>query len=519
MHRGRGPGNGRPAANFSSPLSHARPPRISPVLNSPTDIVTGSARRVLPGNALADHAFTRASGTPLVAGNALRLLLDGAENYAAWLDAIRAARCAIYFENYIIRADVTGRSFRDALAARAAAGVKVRVVLDWFGSFTTPQHFWTPLLRAGGSVCYFNAPGMRGDLSWLTRDHRKTLIVDGEIGFISGACVSDVWLGNAERDIEPYRDTGVEIRGPAVADLVHAFVQIWACNASAIPEAELAALPAPTQAGEVAVRIVATEPNVSALYRLDLLIASLAQRRLWITDAYFAGTPSYVHALRSAARDGVDVRLLVPGGSDLPWLRPLTTAGYRPLLDAGVRVFEWNGSMLHAKTAVADDRWSRVGSTNLNMASWLTNFEMDVAVDDGDFASKMAAMYEHDLGHATEIVLKKRRRVRVPSKTGTIERSNPAPGSLKRATVGALRLTRTVSAAMAGQRVLGMGDTFTLIAAAFAVLGIAVFAIVFPRFVAWTAATFATWAALFLLFRALAPRMNRKRERKHAPKG
>src|SRR4029079_1954841 len=128
--------------------------------------------------------------------------------------------------------------------------------------------------------------------------------------------------------------------------------------------------------GDTAIRVIGTAPNLAGIYRLDLLISAMAPKRLWLTDAYFARPAAYVHALRSAARDGVDVRLLVPGGSDLPWLRPLTTAGYRPLLEAGVRVFEWNGSMLHAKTAVADDRWSRVGSTNLNMASWLTNFEL-----------------------------------------------------------------------------------------------------------------------------------------------
>ena len=488
-----------------------------PPLNTPADIENEPARAIRSPHSFAEHAFTRASGTPLVGGNALRLLLDGAENYAAWLNAIRAARHAIYFENYIIRPDATGRSFRDELAGRAAAGVKVRVLLDWLGSFTTPRNFWEPLTRAGGSVCYFNAPGLRGDLNWLTRDHRKSITVDGEIGFIAGVCVSDVWLGDTERRIEPYRDTGVEIRGPAVVVLIRAFAQIWARSASAIPDAELAALPAPKQAGGVAVRIVATEPNVSALYRLDLLIASLAQRRLWLTDAYFAGTPSYVHALNSAARDGVDVRLLVPGGSDLPWLRPLTTAGYRPLLDAGVRVFEWNGSMLHAKTAVADDRWSRVGSTNLNMASWLTNFEMDVAVDDEGFAREMAAVYERDLDHATEIVLKKRRRVRVPSQNDTKQRSKPARGSLVRATAGALRFTRTVSAAMAGQRVLDTGDTFTLLIAAAVMLALAALAIFFPRVVAWTAATVAILSGLLLFFRAMSPRARRERGRKKTP--
>ena len=444
----------------------------------------------------------------------MRLLLDGAENYAAWLEAIRSAKHAIYFENYIIRADATGRSFRDELARRAAAGVKVRLLLDWLGSFTTPLSFWEPLIKAGGCVSYFNPPRIRGELSWLSRDHRKSLTVDGSVGFISGVCVSDVWLGDAARGIEPYRDTGVEVRGPAVAEIVRAFAHIWAQNGKAIPADELAAFPVAENAGGIAVRIVATTPNVSALYRLDLLIASLAQKRLWITDAYFAGTPSYVHALQSAARDGVDVRLLVPGGSDLPWLRPLTTAGYRPLLDAGVRVFEWNGSMLHAKTAVADDRWARVGSTNLNMASWLANFELDAAVDDEGFAREMAAMYEQDLEHATEVVLKKRKRVRLPPQKDPRGRSRPARGSLVRATAGALRLTRTVSVAMAGQRVHDSGDTVTLLVAALVVLAFAAAALFFPKVIAWTAAVIATVTGVLILFRAVRPR---RRGRKSTP--
>ena len=472
--------------------------------------------RLVQARSLAEHAFSRAAGAPLVCGNALRLLLDGAENYAAWRDAIRSAKHAICFENYIIRADTIGRTFRDELAGRAAAGVKVRLLLDWLGSFTTPRSFWEPLVAAGGCVRYHNPPRIHGELNWLSRDHRKSLVVDGRIGFISGVCVSDVWLGDPKRRIEPYRDTGVELRGPAVADIVRAFAEIWAQNGPAIPAEELAALPDPAPEGEIALRIVATTPNVTALYRLDLLIAALAQRRLWLTDAYFAGTPSYVQALQSAARDGVDVRLLVPGGSDLPWLRPFTTAGYRPLLDAGVRVFEWNGSMLHAKTAVADDRWARVGSTNLNMASWLTNFELDVAVDDEKFAGEVAATYERDLTHATEIVLKKRKRIRIPAKDDSRGRSKPARGSLVRATAGALRFTRAVSAAMSGQRVLETGDAITLIIAAAVALLLATVAIIFPKIIAWAFAIVVALIGLALLFRALRTRARSRRRRKAA---
>ena len=122
----------------------------------------------------------------------------------------------------------------------------------------------------------------------------------------------------------------------------------------------------------------------AGMLRVDQLVATLARERLWLTDAYYAGTTSYVQALRAAARDGVDVRLLVPSASDIPIVKPLSRAGYRPLLEAGVRVFEWNGTMLHAKTAVADSNWARVGSTNLNIASWFGNLELDVVIEDGD---------------------------------------------------------------------------------------------------------------------------------------
>ncbi len=498
-------------------MSPARIPGLLGALNPPPATASDPAGSLISARSVAEVAFSRAAGAPLIGGNALRLLLDGAENYDAWRSAIRSATNTIFFENYIINADTTGRSFLDELTRRAADGVKVRVMLDWLGSLSTPRSFWEPLVKAGGTVRYHNPPSLSGELSWLSRDHRKSLVVDGRIGFISGVCVSDVWLGDPKRRIEPWRDTGVELRGPAVTDLIRAFSEVWAQNGMPIPAAELAAIPAPANEGDVALRVIATAPNVTGLYRLDLLIAALAQHRLWLTDAYFAGTPSYVQALRAAARDGVDVRLLVPGGSDLPWLRPLTTAGYRPLLEAGVRVFEWNGSMIHAKTAVADDRWARVGSTNLNMANWLTNFELDVAVDDVGFASQMAAAYERDLAHATEIVLKKQRRMRIPAPGDPLGRSKPAGGSLTRATAGALRFSRAVSAAMSGQRVLDTGEVFTLLCATAAALAIAVAAVIFPRVAAGIVATVATLTALFLIFRTVRTRALRKRKRKAAP--
>jgi len=464
-----------------------------------------------PSRTLAAHAvFSRAAGAPLVEGNAVRLLLDAGENYSAWREAIRSAKRTVYFENYIIRPDNSGRAFLDDLTERARAGVTVRVILDWFGSLFTPRSFWAPLVQAGGSVRYHNPPGFGGELQWSNRDHRKSLSVDRQIGFVSGVCVSDVWLGDAARKIEPYRDTGIEIRGPAAADLAGAFAHVWGQNGIPIPDEELLSQPEAEEQGEVAIRVIATAPNITTVYRLDLLITALAQERLWISDAYFAGTSVYVQALRAAARDGVDVRLLVPGGSDLPWLRPFTTAGYRPLLEAGVRVFEWNGSMMHAKTAIADGRWARVGSTNLNIASWLTNFELDVAIEDEGFVEQMAGSFEHDLEHSTEIVLKKFRRVRLPCPDDTRGRSRPGRGSLARTTAGALRFTRAVSAVVTHQRVIGPADARSLVVAAAITVCIAWIAIKFPRVVAWPLAMAALLMATVLLGRALRAWLNRR---------
>jgi cardiolipin synthase A/B len=191
------------------------------------------------------------------------------------------------------------------------------------------------------------------------------LAVDGRVGFIAGLCVGQMWVGDPEKNIDPWRNTGVEVRGPAVAAIEKAFAEVWAMLGSRIPDTEYISQGALARAGNVNVRVLATLPATAGLFRVDQLVAALARKRLWLTDAYYAGTTSYVQALKAAAMDGVDVRLLLPNGTDIPLLRPLSRAGYRPLLDAGVRVYEWNGTMLHAKTAAADGHWTRVGSSTL----------------------------------------------------------------------------------------------------------------------------------------------------------
>ena len=242
-------------------------------------------------------------------------------------------------------------------------------------------------MDAGVEVRAFNPPTVWRPLAWLSRDHRKMLAVDGRVAFVSGLCVGDAWVGTD--GVAPWRDTGVEIRGPAVADVHGEFGEIWAAIGAPLPADELPARETIAAPATVALRVIGTRPAAASMLRLDALVAGLARKRLWITDAYFVGVPGYVQALTAAAADGVDVRLLVPGGSDLPLVRSLSRAGYRGLLEGGVRVFEWNGSMLHAKTAVADGLWARVGSTNLNLQSWMGNWELDVAVEDAGFGAAM----------------------------------------------------------------------------------------------------------------------------------
>lgn len=450
----------------------------------------------------ADRAFARATGAEPIDGNATRLLLDADENYPAWLAAIRAARSSILFESYIVDDDEIGREFAAALAERARANVSVCVIYDWLGSHGSGA-LWGLLREAGAQVRGFNPPRFSSPLEWLSRDHRKTIVVDGTIGFVSGLCVSAKWCGNPGRSLEPWRDTGIELRGPAVRELVAAFADVWrACGGPALPE--VAGVPdgPGVRAGDVRVRVVAGEPNETGTYRLDLVIASLARQYLWLTDAYFVGTAAYVQALAAAARDGVDVRLLVPGASDIPVVSAVSRSGYRPLLDAGVRVYEWDGTMLHAKTAVADGIWARVGSTNLNFASWTGNYELDVAIEDAEFAERMAAQYEADLARATEIVLTPRNRVRPAEPAAVHDARRALSGSAGRAAAGAVSVGSTLGAALTNRRILGAAEAGLLARVGAVFIAVAAIAAAWPQLVAWPLGVLAGWMGLAWMARS-----------------
>ncbi len=461
-------------------------------------------RGTVAARQLADQAFSRASGAPLRDGNAVRILRDGKDHYPVWLEAIAAARYYVHLEMYIVVDDEQGAIFADALIRKAGDGVPVRVIYDWLGGFgKTSRGFWNRLRAGGVDVRCFNRPRLDEPLGWISRDHRKTLIVDGVVGYVTGLCIGNDWVGNPKKGIDPWRDTGIELRGPAVADLEEGFDDSWVeCGGEPPPESETT--PKPEPAGDVSLRVVATVPNTATLFRLDQLVAAMARETLWLTDAYYAGTSPYVQALRAAAQDGVDVRLLVPGESDIPIVRTFSRAGYRPLLEAGVRVFEWKGTMLHAKTAVADGRWARVGSTNLNIASWMGNRELDVIVEDHAFAEAMQTMYLEDLENATEVVLDERHRVQRPAsprprRRGATRRS----GSGGRIVAGAFRVGNTMAAAITNKRILEPVEAHMALGASVIITALAVIGVYFPRAIAYPAVAVAAWFAAALLYRSV----------------
>lgn len=441
----------------------------------------------------ADQAFSRTAGAPLVGGNAVRILRDATENYPAWEAAIASAERSIHIEMYIFHRDAVGRRFVDLLAARARAGVDVRVIYDWFGAGVgAALGLFRPLIRAGGQVRPFNPPTIGNALGWLRRNHRKLITVDGRIAFVSGLCIGQAWVGDPKKGREPWRDTGLEIIGPAVAHAEASFAESWLlAGGSELDVPDPADIP---PAGTVNLRLIPTEPFTANLLRLDLLVGTVARRSLWITDAYFMGTGPYMEALMRAAADGVDVRLLLPRESDVGWTVPIARSLYRPLLEAGVRIFEWNGTMVHAKTAVADSRWARIGSTNLNLNSWIGNWELDVAIEDVGVARTLEEHFLEDLERSTEVVLTSPRRPR-----RLHLRQYGRYGSRRRVARTMSGVGRTLGAAVTGNRPLESVEISPVLLLAALLTIVAVVGIVMPQVLAWPVAIIAGWLAVTLV--------------------
>jgi cardiolipin synthase A/B len=438
-------------------------------------------------------AMDRACGARTIDGNRIALYSDSPGALDAMLDMIERAALRIHFENYIIRNDRTGRRFADALAARAREGVRVRVLYDAFGSLGTSRGFWRRLVRAGVEVRAFHPILSLRPFEVLSRDHRKLLVTDGAHAMVGGLCVGDEWAGDPARRRLPWRDTMLAVSGPAATALDRAFGRIWRRAGAPLAPDDRAGLP--DASGDCTARVVEGVPGRARVYRAVQLLAAGAAQRLWITDAYLI-PPAPMHAsLLDAARDGVDVRLLVPGTSDVPVVRHFTRVGYRELLRAGVRVFEYQGPMLHAKTLVADRRWARVGSSNLNVSSLLTNYELDVVVESESLADALAAQFERDLDVGREIVLVARRGGRLPARlVGTPAASGDpltTTGEHKRSSyeLGAV-------AVVALRRVAGGLRRAIASTAALTCAGIGALLLLFPRVTSVVLAAGTFWLAL-----------------------
>ena len=428
------------------------------------------------------ESIERVTSADLIGGNDVRLLRDATENYPEWLEAIRSAERRILFESYIIHEDEQGYLFADELIKKAKQGVEVKLIYDWLGGLgNTSRKFWQHLRRNGIDVRCYNPPNLLDPLGVFSRDHRKTIVVDGRVAFVGGLCVGQDWVGHPERDIPPWRDTGVVVAGPAVAEVENAFADVWATMGEPLDRSRLSRRDEIGPAGKTSLRIVKSIPGTAHIYRTDQLLATISNESMWLTDAYFVGVPSYLQSLKDAAEDGADVRILVPQSTDIGIIRDTTRSTYRPLLEAGIRVFEWNGPMMHAKTAVFDGRYSRVGSTNLNIASWFGNYELDVLVEDEEFGRQLQEMFKVDMTNATEIVLEDTVKKKRPRARRRRQSRAGSGGSMRKVTARALNAATSISSAIAKKSKLGPAESRLLAIVGAILLIAAALLIIFPR--------------------------------------
>jgi len=462
------------------------------------------------------RALDRATGARPIPGNLLRHIAVSSDALEAMLEMIRGAQRWVHFENYIVHDDDTGCRFATAWAERARAGVSVRVLYDAFGCRSTGAAFWRELKSYGVDVRPFRPIWTSGPIEAFSRDHRKLLVVDGEKAMTGGLCIGDEWAGDPRNGRACWRDTMVVVCGPAVAALGGAFARMWTRAGTPLPDHE-AAPPAAEECGPSAVRVVEGFPGQSRIYRAVQLLAAAVTERLWITDAYLVAPPSLYAGFLDAARSGVDVRLLLPGISDIPIVRIFTRSGYRELLHAGARIFEYRGPMLHAKTLVGDHDWARVGSSNLNVSSLLGNYELDLVAEQDGLTATLATQFLHDMAQSREVVLMARRRLPLPPRLvdtvavypphgiGAARDDQPPPAPHRRS----LRERRVVAAMALMQAAGGARRMLAGVAAVgFAVIGVAL--ILFPLVTSAVLAVGALATSVTLAGYAIARRRRRR---------
>lgn len=358
--------------------------------------------------AVGDPAFGRLveslTSAPVRHGNRVEVLRNGCRFFPAMLEAIRAAERTIDFSTYVYWTGEIAEEFAAALSERARAGVDVNILLDAIGAAQMDRALVTEMEEAGATVVWFRPPHWH-DLNKLdNRTHRKILVVDGRVGFTGGAGVAEEWTGDCE-DPDHWRDTHVRVEGPVVRDLVGGFQDNWSeatgtiLTGDHLPHLE----PHPDGVPAQVTRSAAGHGATDAEELFHAAIAS-ARDRLWITSAYFAPRGAFVDDLIAAAARGVDVRVLVNGpNGDKEVVRQTGRRSYERLLGGGVRIFEYQPTMLHAKIVTVDGVWSTTGSINLDNRSFTLNDELNLSLTDATVAAAFDADFERDLEDSREL--------------------------------------------------------------------------------------------------------------------
>ena len=357
------------------------------------------------------------SDEPLFKDNEVKLLVDGPETYAAMLTAIAAAKKNVNLETYIFNEDEVGRRFSDALLAKSAEGVEVRVIYDAMGSRESSPEFFDRMKEGGIHLVEFHPvnPATGGNpLDLNVRDHRKLLITDGYVAFAGGINLDKSYSSSSVLRRRPqgpgpgWRDTHIQIRGPAVAGIQRLFLVNWKEGGGPAPEDEASLFPKPVASGKSLVRVLSSvggDEKVSPIRVAYGFAMEAASERIWITQSYFAPDPEFLQLMTSAAARGVDVRIIVTGISDSALLLHISRSCYGELLRAGVRIYESAEILLHAKTAVIDGVWSTVGSSNLDYRSFVHNDEVNAVVVGADFGTSMESLFLKDMAISKPILL------------------------------------------------------------------------------------------------------------------
>lgn len=354
------------------------------------------------------------TASPLTKGNKVTLLADGLATYAAMFKALENAKDHINLESYIIEDDDTGRKFADLLLQKQRQGVQVHIIYDSLGSMLTPDAFFQRLRDEGIQVVAFNplnplTVGKKWGLS-PHRDHRKILIVDGKVAIIGGINISNVYSstpfkrGKNEKIPIHWRDTDIQIEGPAVAELQKLFLDTWMMQREEKP-ALRDYFPVPREEGSALVRVIGSTPGESNRVPFIVYVSaiSFAEKSVHLTNSYFFPDDQIIKALTNAARRGVEVKLILPGITDSLLALHAQRSYYTKLLRAGVQLYEHNDSLLHAKTAVIDSVWATVGSTNMDYLSLLDNNEVNAVILSKEFASEMEMMFKGDMENSKQI--------------------------------------------------------------------------------------------------------------------